>query len=150
MGEKPAGPEASGGPLSSVVPSSGEEAALKEGAKRKTVEQLQEEARRILEEEEAAAAAVKQQKRKNKLQELQEIRSSLNRKQVEILQKQQELLEKDQTVAVLTQEVLPNLTPSVFVLGVLVPGTLIPFLVIWRVCWCCGNSSSWNATCVSC
>lgn len=87
-----------------MVPSSGEEAALKEGAKRKTVEQLQEEARRILEEEEAAAAAVKQQKRKNKLQELQEIRSSLNRKQVEILQKQQELLEKDQTVAVLTQE----------------------------------------------
>eukprot|EP00873_Tetraselmis_striata_P035981 jgi/Tetstr1/456245/TSEL_043006.t1 len=81
-----------------------EEASLKEGAKRKSVEQLEEEARRILEEEEALAAAAKQAKRRNKLQELQEVRGSLRRKQVEILEKQEELLEKDQTVQVLQME----------------------------------------------
>lgn len=88
-----------------------EEASLKEGAKRKSVEQLEEEARRILEEEEALAAAAKQAKRRNKLQELQEVRGSLRRKQVEILEKQEELLEKDQTVQVLQMEVRRSAPP---------------------------------------
>mmetsp|Transcript_9206 Transcript_9206/g.22189 ORF Transcript_9206/g.22189 Transcript_9206/m.22189 type:complete len:264 (+) Transcript_9206:237-1028(+) len=78
--------------------------ALSAAAKRrKTVEEYEQEAQRILEEEEAAKAEEKRRKR-NRLQDLQEVREALRRKQVIVLQREEELLEKEQTLAVLREE----------------------------------------------